>query len=311
MLGAVWLILALVAALGTAAREILVKRARRAADEYVVVFWAAAGAGALLLPLAWRAGEAPTAGFWRALLVSGAINAVAALLIARAVHRSDLSLVAPLKSLTPVFMLVTAPLLIGEYASPLGIAGVVVIVAGAYLLSEPEGVGVLAPYRALLRDRGAREMLLVAVIFSVSAVVDKVGVRASGAFTWAAALNAFVAAAVGPVALTRARARGRRRGERRSGASAEPGPHAAAAGAHGMPVADLAGAAAVTAVALAAQMTAITLTAAAYVIAVKRTSVFFAVLAGGVFFGEPGTRRRAVAAAIMLAGFALVTLASG
>ena len=44
MLGPVWLILALVAALGTAGREILVKRARRAADEYVVVFWAAAGA---------------------------------------------------------------------------------------------------------------------------------------------------------------------------------------------------------------------------------------------------------------------------
>jgi drug/metabolite transporter (DMT)-like permease len=297
MLGAVWLILALVAALGTAAREILVKRARRAADEYVVVFWAAAGAGALLLPLALRAGEAPAPGFWSALLVSGVINAAAALLIARAVHRSDLSLVAPLKSLTPLFMLATAPLLIGEYASPLGIAGVVVIVAGAYLLSEPEGVGVFAPYRALLSDRGAREMLIVAVIFSVSAVVDKVGVRASGAFTWAAALNVFVAAAVAPAALLRARRRAR---------DDAAGP---AAGAVALPRRDLAGAAVVTAVALAAQMTAITMTAAAYVIAVKRTSVFFAVLAGGVYFRESGTRRRALGAAIMFAGFALVTVA--
>ncbi len=203
-------------------------------------------------------------------------------------HRSDLSLVAPLKSLTPLFMLVTAPVLIGEYASPVGVAGVVVIVSGAYLLSEPAGVGVLAPYRALLRDRGAREMLLVAVIFSISAVVDKVGVRASGAFTWAAALNGFVAVVLAPIALARARGRG---------------------GAGTLPRADLAGAAAVTAIALAAQMAAITMTAAAYVIAVKRTSVFFAVLAGGLLFGETKTSRRAVAAAIMLAGFTLVTLA--
>ncbi len=300
MLGAVWLILALVAALGTAGREILVKRARRAADEYVVVSWAAAGAGVLLLPFALRAADGPGAGFWRALLVSGVINAVAALLIARAVYRSDLSLVAPLKSLTPVFMLVTAPLLIGEHVSAAGVAGVVVIVAGAYLLSEPVGVGVLAPYRALLRDRGAREMLLVAVIFSVSAVVDKVGVLASGPYTWAAALNAFVAAAVGPVALARAR-RGGRGGPPERGAAAAPD--------EAPPYADLAGAALVTAVALAAQMTAITMTAAAYVIAVKRTSIFFAVLAGGAFFGESATPRRAVAAAIMLAGFTLVTLA--
>lgn len=290
MLRRVWLPLALLAAVGTAAREVLIKRARRAVDEFAVVFLVAAGAGALLLLPALAAGAAPREGFWGALAVSGTINAVAGLLIARAVHRSDLSLVAPLKSLTPLFMLVSAPLLIGEHATPVGIAGVVVIVAGAYLLAEPEGTGVLAPYRALFRDAGAREMLVVAVIFSVSAVVDKVGVQASGALTWAAALNLFVAAAMAPVVLFRRATRGvpLLAGARR----------------------DLGGAAAVTAVALAAQMAAITMTAAAYVIAVKRTSVFFAVLAGSVFFGEGATRRRSVAAIIMIAGFALVTIAA-
>jgi len=290
MLRRVWLPLALLAAVGTAAREVLIKRARRSVDEFAVVFFVACGAGALLLPPALASGAAPREGFWLALVASGTINAVAALLIARAVHRSDLSLVAPLKSLTPLFMLGTAPLLIGEYATPAGIAGVVVIVAGAYLLSEPEGSGILAPYRALFQDAGAREMLVVAVIFSISAVVDKVGVQASGAFTWAAALNLFVAAAVGPVVLIRRATRGV--------------PLLAGAGR------DVAGAAAVTAVALAAQMAAITMTAAAYVIAVKRTSVLFAVLAGGVFFEERATRRRAVAAIIMIAGFALVTVAA-
>lgn len=290
MLRRVWLPLALLAAVGTAAREVLIKRARRAVDEFAVVFFVACGAGALLLPPALASGAAPREGFWPALVASGTINAVAALLIARAVHRSDLSLVAPLKSLTPLFMLGTAPLLIGEYATPVGVAGVVVIVAGAYLLSEPEDSGILAPYRALFQDAGAREMLVVAVIFSVSAVVDKVGVQASGPFTWAAALNLFVAAAVGPVVLIRRATRGvpLLAGARR----------------------DVAGAAAVTAVALAAQMAAITMTAAAYVIAVKRTSVLFAVLAGGVFFQERATRRRAVAAIIMIAGFALVTVAA-
>jgi drug/metabolite transporter (DMT)-like permease len=301
MLRPVWLFLALIAAAGTAAREVYVKRARRAVDEFAVVFWAAAGAGALLLPLALAEGAGLRDGFWRALLVSGVINVIAALLIARAVHHSDLSLVAPLKSLTPLFMLVTAPLLIGEHATPTGVAGVAVIVAGAYLLSEPDGAGLLAPYRALVRDSGAREMLVVALIFSVSAVVDKIGVLASGPLAWAASLNLFVAAGVGPLVVVR----GRRAASRDAPESGDDGVLGGSAAVRR----DLAGAAFVTAIALAAQMAAIALTAAAYVIAVKRTSVLFAVLAGGVLFGERGTPRRAIAALIMVAGFALVTVA--
>lgn len=310
-----WVVLALVAATCTALRDVASKRATLSADPALVALGIAAvpavGIGAVVLV---RGAAAPDAGFWTALLVSGGINAVATPLVVVALKRSDLSLVAPLTSLTPLFMIGTGALILGEVPGPAGLVGVVVIVAGAYLLSMSDrSAGVLAPFRALLRDPGARLMLLVALLYSVSATYDKVGTRASTPLFWAAAINGVTATALVPVVVWRAR-------RRRAAASRERDGEGDAREGSGSPVSGSSGggsraaapailaAGALTAIGAAAQMTALLLTLAAYVIAVKRISTLIGVVLGHSVFREEHVRQRLLGAAVMLAGFLLVTL---
>jgi drug/metabolite transporter (DMT)-like permease len=287
-----WTLLALTAALGTAAREALMKSVMRDGDAVAVAFLISAIAAALLLPAGLLlTGPGVSDGFWAALIVSGCINAAAAVMTARAVHVSDLSLVSPLQALTPIFMIGTGMIVLRELPPLSGALGIVVIVAGAYVLNVREPVrSVLAPFRALLREPGARLFLGVAAIFAVSGVYDKVGVTASAPLLWAGALNAFVGTALGGALLVR------REGGRAAAVLRRAPARVLLAGL-------------VVAIALAAQMSALPLTLAAYVIAVKRTSVLFSVLAGALLFRERSLMPRLTGAAIMLAGFVLVTLA--
>lgn len=299
-----WVALALLTAACTALRDVASKHAARRADPVLVALGVAGVPAVSLGVVVWILGpEPPTGGFWTALAVSGGINALATPLIVVALQRSDLSLVAPLTSLTPLFMLGTGALVLDEVPGPSGVAGVVVIVAGAYLLSVSErSAGAMAPFRALLRDPGARIMLVVALLYSVSASYDKVGTRASSPLFWAASVHTVASAALLPVLLWRRR---RRRNPRRRGRRGEGEPEPA--GGRGAGAAILA-AGALTAVGAAAQMTALLLTLAAYVIAVKRVSTLIGVLLGHSLFREAHVRQRLLGAAVMLAGFLLVTL---
>ncbi|HUG41272.1 MAG TPA: EamA family transporter [Longimicrobiales bacterium] len=292
-----WIALALLTAICTALRDVASKHATRRADPVAVALGVAAvpavAIGAVVLA---RGLPALGPAFWTALAVSGGINALATPLLVLALQRSDLSLVAPVTSLTPLFMLATGAVVLGELPGPLGIAGVAVIVAGAYLLSVSEvRAGPLAPFRVLVRDPGARTMLVVAFLYSISAAYDKVGTGASDPLFWAAAIHAVTAGFLLPVAFLRARGTARRRR-----AVPSRGPRGAA------PAILFAGI--FTAIGAAAQMTALMMTLAAFVIAVKRTSTLFGVLLGHALFREENVRERLVGAAVMLAGFLMITL---
>lgn len=296
-----WIALALLTAVCTALRDVASKHATRRADPVVVALGVATVPALALGAIALAGGIAPPGdGFWLALLVSGSVNAVATPLIVVALKHSDLSLVAPVTSLTPLFMLATGALVLGELPGPSGMAGVAVIVAGAYLLSVSEvRAGPLAPFRALLRDRGARAMLVVAFLYAFSATYDKVGTTASSPMLWAAAIHLVTALALLPLAVWRVR--------RTRTLARTAGGDTAARPANGAAVSIfLAGA--LTAIGAAAQMTALLLTLAAFVIAVKRTSTLFGVLFGHSLFREARVGERLLGAAVMLAGFVMVTL---
>lgn len=307
-----WVALALVTALFTALRDTASKEATRGMDSVTVALGIAMvpalGIGAIVL-----AGDPamPTSGFLLALAISGGINAVATPLVVYSLRRSDMSLVAPLTSLTPLFMVPIAGLALGEWPSPLGVAGVLVIVAGAYLLNVSDRTaGPLAPILALARDPGARAMLAVAFLWSISATFDKVGTQASSPLLWAAALHAVVAVTLAPLAARNWLQRRRDSAPATTVPTAPPTTPTATPTARrrfSPPVAVLL-AGAFTAVAAAAQMTALTMTLAAYVIAVKRTSTLFGVFLGAALFAETRTRERLLGAAIMLAGFVLLTV---
>lgn len=302
-----WLLLALAAAFLSATAETFRKRLVRELDPVGAAFLAAAVASLALLPvvalrtlvaprpgagLGLGSGAAGAAGaYWTALLVSGGINAVCAVLVARAYRTSDLSLVRPLTGLTPVFTLVIAAGVLREVPSLVGGVGVVVVTAGTYLLAVGEGGrGFIAPLRALWRDEGARLMLLVAFLYGTSSTYDKVGVLASEPVFWGLSLQVVIAGATGIRILADGEGWTRLRALPRGGWIAGVAAGVATAGM------------------LVAQMTALTVGLAAYVIAVKRTSILLIVLAGGVVFRERRTPARLLAATVILAGLALLAI---
>lgn len=113
-------------------------------------------------------------GFWPVIAVLLPLNVVGLVLHFRAVHESQLSLIMPFLSLTPLFVLFTAFLFLGETPKPLGLAGIALIVLGGWVLMRTPGHGAfLDPLRALARDRGALCMLAASFIYAFCAVLGK------------------------------------------------------------------------------------------------------------------------------------------
>lgn len=282
-----WIILSVLTALFESGKDALGKKGLERSDEYIVACSWRVLALPFLLPLLAISGlPALGSAFWPALMVSGGLNVITAVAYMRAIRLSDLSVTVPLVAFTPLFLLVTSPLLLGEVPGPLATVGIALIVAGSYLLHfGARRHGAMAPFRALVRESGPRWMLAVALLWSISANVDKVGVQNSSPLFWAIAVNAFIACGLLPLGWYRLhRNPGQLRGN----------------------TATLLAVGLCGALTSLCQMSAISLAMVPYVIAIKRTSILFSVLWGHWLFGEAGFRQRLTAAAVMLAGVVLI-----
>jgi len=228
------------------------------------------------------------ADFWLAIGVAAPLEVGAMHLYLRAISLAPLSLTAPLLAWTPVFSTVLSAVALREIPSAAGVAGVLLVAAGSWLLYAQEGCTVLEPLRCMARERGARLMFAVALIFSATTALGKIGLlHSSGAFFG----TAFVAALSACLALAAVA-----RGEGRAlAAELRPNRWFFAIGV---------GVAAMTMLHFAA----ISQTHVASVVAVKRSSLVASVVMGRIFFGERGLGRRLPGAAIMLAGVLILGL---
>lgn len=224
--------------------------------------------------------------FLRAALISVAVNIVGVTLQVKALSLSPLSLTVPFLAFTPLFMLLPSWVILGERPDATGLAGILLIVAGGYSihLNKIKG-GLMAPLKAIVSERGSLLMLLVAAIWSVSAVYDKVATVASSP----AFYTTFFSLAFGTIYLPLAIFGLRRRGM-------DPGT---------MPRLCLLGFFA--AAMILSQFAAIELTVASYVIAVKRAGMVLSVVFGYFFFREKHLRARLAGAALMTLGVALLS----
>lgn len=284
-----WFFLALGTAFSQAFKDLTIKRTGQAHS--LALPWAFALLTSLLaLPALLAAGLPP----WGphllpALAVSATLNSLALWLYFSALRASDLSLTVPMLTFTPLFLLLTAPLILGEFPGPAGLAGILCIVGGSYLLKVKEsGAGLLAPLRALAAEQGPRRMFGVALIWSVNAPVDKIGVQNSSPLAWIVLAFMGVAVLLGPLVLWRFR-------DDAAALVRRPGPVLLMA--------------LFESLGLMLQMVAITLTIVPYVIAIKRTSAVIGVFLGSLLLGEKGLKERLGGTLLMLLGVFLIAFA--
>ncbi|HYN76648.1 MAG TPA: EamA family transporter [Lamprocystis sp. (in: g-proteobacteria)] len=230
--------------------------------------------------------------FWGWLSVLVPLELLAMLLYMRAIRDHPLSLTLPMLAFTPVLVIGIAWALLGEQVTPQGAAGVLLVVAGAWLLNGDqaragEWRSWVQPFRAILRARGSRLMLAVAAIYAVTSTLGKGAMRHMapehfGPFYFGVlGLTVVLVFAVPHPAMFRRFAR-------------RPGPV--------LLVGVLMGVMAYTHFLALAQVE------VAYMIAVKRTNLIFGILYGVLLFKETGLTRRLPAGGVMVAGVALILL---
>ncbi len=178
--------------------------------------------------------------------------------------------------------------MLGERMGVVGIIGVMVVIVGVFLMGVTSNI-----YRSrlsffsvftLLRDKGARAMLITASILSVTSNLDRLGVESSSPLLWALSVSVVMTAILAlSLALFRCGTRHPHVGTLTS--ALIPG------------VANAGG--------LLFQMYAITILPVPYVIAFKRTSAFVTVIGGKVFFGEE-IGQRLFGSGVMLVGALLI-----
>ena len=180
-------VLAFATAVSEALKDITSKYNLHHIDEYTAAFSMHLVQTLLLLPIILFLGfEAMSPRFLFALLASSILQLGVILLYFKAIKRSELSVTVPLITLTPLFMLLTSPIIIGEFPSALGVVGIVLIVVGTYISNISEDPKkIFAPFVSLLRNQGSRYMLLVAFIWSITANLDKIGVDETSPLYWA------------------------------------------------------------------------------------------------------------------------------
>jgi uncharacterized membrane protein len=288
----IWLAFGLGAALGDSGADVLTKRYFARLSPYGMALARLLGAvpflGLVALGLSLPELTHP---FWLIVAAMLPLEILALLLYMRALRLCHLSLCVPFLAFTPVFLIFTGWLVLGESLNRWGVMGTLMIALGCYILGL--GVhgggktGVLAPLKALAKEPGARLMLMVAAIYSLTAALYKSAILHSGAVFFG---TLYPLAVTGLMVSAYPWNRVRLKPSLKS---------------HGRWWVVLGLCSVLSYICLAEGME---LAPAAYLVAVKRLSLLLSVLLGGLWLKERPFLPRILGAGLMCAGVGLIAL---
>ena len=177
-----WFIYAFVCALCLATADALSKKALDDNIDPYVVAWVRTGYAAPFVAVLIPFVDIPALDgvFYMATFMAVPLDIIAVLLYMKAIKVSPLSLTLPFLSLTPIFLIVTSYVILGEKPDKFGFIGIILVVIGAYLLNvHTISQGFLAPFMAIAKEKGSVLMIIVAFIFSIGACLGKISVQHS------------------------------------------------------------------------------------------------------------------------------------
>ncbi|MEK7699551.1 MAG: DMT family transporter [Planctomycetota bacterium] len=278
-----WFLLSLSSAFFVTSADALCKRSLKQNGEYLIA-WVRIGFAAPLLLLLLPFIEIPSLDlpFFLALLISVPLEVTALILYTKAIKLSPLSLTLPFLALSPVFMIFTSDLMLGERLGKLGIISIFLATAGAYLLNvNTTKNGILEPFKAIRRERGSLYMILVAFIYSITSNLGKMAIIHSSPLFFAATYLPILAIVFFPIVMWK-----------NHGNVKELFVSPKTFGAIGLAMA----------ISVTAHVLAVNMMAVPYVISVKRLSLLFGIMYGAIWFKETHIKERLLGAIIMISG---------
>lgn len=139
--------------------------------------------------------------FWVAIFCRLIIDSVAFSLYIKGIQMSPLSLTAPMLSLTTLFVIPTQFFIDHLLPSPLGFIGVIIVVAGIYLLHfDHDTKHILSPFKAIFKEKGVFFVAIAAILWSFVVAFQKLGVDNSNPYFYTAFFQLFWAICFTPVA---------------------------------------------------------------------------------------------------------------
>ena len=284
------LALVFVAAALHAVWNLLAKRGRG----HPVFFWLALAIASVLYLPAFIVGvilePIPTGG-WGWIAATGVLHAAYFWSLANAYARADLSVTYPLaRGLGPTLVLVVSVWLVGESVSGIGLAGVLTVIAGIYVLNlrSLHLRSMLDPLCLLLRP-GGRYAAFTGVLIASYTLVDKQGVAVVNPLTYVYLMWLIAAAILTPVVLAQYGVRPWRRVS--------------------VSWRDVTLVAILCVAAYLLVLIALTMAPAPYVSAAREVSIVIGAALGMTLLHEPRTAPRIVGATAIALGAALVALA--
>ncbi|MBF0505964.1 MAG: DMT family transporter [Nitrospirae bacterium] len=282
-----WIPLALASAFLLATSDALIKKALSVHSVYLIAWLRLMFSLPLLVACLFFIPIPPLDNvFYRTVLTALPLETITVILYTKALKTSPMSLTLPFLSLTPIFLIIVPYLILGERISLPGMIGVLCIAAGGYTLNiDKFREGVLGPFAAIKKEKGALMMIAVAFIYSFTSSLGKKAIMHSSPVFCGVIYYIGLFVLFTPIALFKSR------GEFTKGA-------VRAAILPGM----------LDSIMNITHMTAMSLTRVAYMISVKRLSLLIGGFYGYLFFKEQGIRSRMLGAALMFTGFVVIVL---
>jgi drug/metabolite transporter (DMT)-like permease len=286
-----WAALAFLSAFSLATSDALTKRALARDNEYLVTWFRFVFTLPVFLVL-WVFVPKPELNeqFFKAFIYALPLEVIATALYIKALRLSPLNMTLPFTALTPVFLIITSYFIAGERISVWGGTGVFFLALGSYTLNIHEMKnGILEPLKSVAREKGSVLMIIVALIYSITASLGKVGVVNSSPLFFGITYYIALSIVYTPFALWMGR--GEIKAfiiEKRFVQMILPG--------------------FLNAVMVASHMLAINLAQVAYVVSVKRTSILISVIYGYYFFREGNIRERLSGTVLMIIGFTIIVM---
>ena len=285
-----WFVYAFVCALSLATADALSKKALDDNIDSSIVAWIRTGYTvpfmAFLIPFL----EIPELDsvFYMAMFLAIPLDIVALLLYMKAIKVSPLSLTLPFLSLTPVFLIGTSYIILGERPDKSGLIGIVLVVIGAYLLNiHTISQGFLEPFKAITKEQGSVLMIIVAFTFSIGACIGKIAVQHSDPIFFSVIYSFLLSFFLFMVISFRNK-------QFFSKVVSRPVLF--------LPIGIL------ITIMIITHVKAINLVEVAYMVSVKRLSILFGVIYGAMFFKETNIKERLLGATVMVSGIIMITV---
>jgi drug/metabolite transporter (DMT)-like permease len=233
----------------------------------------------------------PDPGSLAILFLKTLLSSFAFLFVMYSIKNLEISEALPLLVLTPGFVAVFAFLFIGEALTYQEIIGLILLLAGTYLLETGSGEGFWGPFKIFFQSKNYRFVITALLLFTVTSILDKVlvGKYKVTPHTFMGFQHLFMAVIFLVTFLfTKKNLQHKKLILSKS------------------IIGLIVFVAAITIGYRYTQIEAVKIAPVALVLAVKRISVFFATLVGGKIFNEKNLLKKAIATAIMVAGALLI-----